>query len=121
GSPLATMEERFRDLVDELARRDGVSLGSARRGFGSGALQVDGRIFAMVSQGRLVLKLPASRVADLLASGEGMAFDAGKGRPMKEWVAIADGTREHWLALAGEALAFVAGGLRGRAGLSCPD
>ena len=31
------------------------------RGFGSGTLQVNGRIYAMVSRGRFVVKLPRTR------------------------------------------------------------
>jgi hypothetical protein len=102
-------QARFAELVEALAGPDGVTLGGGRRGFGSGALQVDGRIFAMISDGRLVLKLPAGRVADLLATGDGLPFDAGKGRPMKEWVALADRSDDRWLALAQEARTFVAG------------
>ena len=106
---LPTVQARFAQLADALVGRDGVTLGPGRRGFGSGALQVDGRIFAMVTRGRLVVKLPGERVAALLASGDGVAFDAGKGRPMKEWVALEERAAERWLALAQEARAFVAG------------
>ena len=84
-------------------------VGGGRQGFGSGALQVDGRIFAMVSGGRLVLKLPRPRVDELLGSGLGVAFDAGKGRPMREWVALADRADVPWAELALEARTFVAG------------
>ena len=87
---------------------DGVRLGPARGGFGSGTLQVGGRIFAMARSGGLVLKLPRERVAELIASGEGTPFDAGKGKPMKEWVVVSPREEGRWLALAEEALAFVA-------------
>jgi TfoX/Sxy family transcriptional regulator of competence genes len=100
---------RFATLVAALAGRDGVTLGSGRRGFGSGALTVHGRIFAMVSDDRIVLKLPHERVAAVLASGDGLAFDAGKGRPMKEWVALRETSAERTLSLAREARDFVAG------------
>ena len=60
----------------------------------------------MIRDGTLVLKLPRDRVAALITSGEGAAFDAGKGRPMKEWVAVEAGDEADWLALAEEALAF---------------
>jgi hypothetical protein len=60
------------------------------RGFGSGTLQVNGRIHAMVSRGRFVVKLPPARADTLIASRTGLPFDAGKGQPMKEWVAIAE-------------------------------
>jgi hypothetical protein len=104
-----TVEERFGAIADALADEPGVTMGSGKRGFGSDALQVDGRIFAMARQGGLVLKLPRDRVADLIASGDGAPFDAGKGRPMREWVVIEDGTTARWTTLAREALAFVRG------------
>jgi TfoX/Sxy family transcriptional regulator of competence genes len=105
-----TAEEGFADIVKALGEQPGVSeqeaAGTARR-FGSSALRVDGRIFAMVSHGRLVLKLPPRRVAQLIASGAGGTYDAGKGRPMKEWVSLDPRTQDDWLELATEALAFV--------------
>ena len=61
----------------------------------------------MVSRGRLVLKLPAQRVADLVGSGAGGSYDAGKGRPMKEWVSFDAAKQDDWLRLATEALKFV--------------
>jgi hypothetical protein len=77
--------------------------------FGASALKVGGKIFAMVSQGSLVVKLPAPRVQVLIAAGEGAPFDAGKGRPMKEWVAIDPARSREWAQLAREARAFVGG------------
>jgi hypothetical protein len=105
-----TVEEGFADIVKALGDKPGVTepepAGSARR-FGSSALRVDGRIFAMVSQGRLVIKLPSRRVAQLIASGAGGTYDAGKGRPMKEWVSLDPAKQGDWLDLATEALEFV--------------
>jgi len=104
-----SVEARFEALAQALAGDEGVTLGSGRRGFGSGTLQVHGRIFAMVSNGEIVLKLPRERVASMLASGDGTAFDGGKGRPMKEWVAVRETSAEPILSLAREARAFVGG------------
>jgi hypothetical protein len=99
---------RFEALIAQLGGEPGVSVGAGGTGFGAGTLQVDGRIFAMVSAGRLVLKLPAARVREVLATGDGLPFDAGKGKPMKEWVALPGGTDVAWRSLAREAFAFVA-------------
>jgi hypothetical protein len=94
-------------VVQALSALDGVSLGSGRRGFGSNALCVDGRIFAIPRPDGLVLKLPRQRVAELLASGQGRPFDAGKGKPMQEWVVLGRLPEKRLLQLASEALAFV--------------
>jgi TfoX/Sxy family transcriptional regulator of competence genes len=105
--PETPAERRFASISRTLVREEGVALGSGQRGFGSGALQVDGRIFAMVTGGGLVLKLPKQRVDELVAKGDGVPFDGGKGRPMKEWVELAPGADRRSLSLAREALAFV--------------
>jgi hypothetical protein len=96
----------FQRLVASFTDRDGVTVG-AGRGFGTGTLQIGGRIFAMSNEAGLVLKLPAGRVASLLAGGEGLPFDAGKGRPMKEWVIVPWRGDADLISLADEALAFV--------------
>ena len=106
-----TADDGFADLVAALGHRSGVTCpggpsGTARR-FGSSALRFDGRIFAMVSRGRLVLKLPRQRVAELIGAGDGDPFDAGKGRPMKEWVSLDPARQDSWLDLAAEAMEFV--------------
>ena len=86
----------------------GMAATSARsRRFGSQALKVNGSIFAMVTGGRLVVKLPRDRVDTLVEEATGAPFDSGKGRPMKEWLAVTAGDDATWLALAQEALAFV--------------
>jgi hypothetical protein len=103
--------ERFATLVGETAADPDVVVGSSGRGFGSGALTLNGRIAAMVSHDRLVLKLPAARVAELIATGRGSTFDAGKGKPLREWLVVDDDA--DWRGLADEAIAF-GRGARGR-------
>ena len=100
--------DRLAALVDALAGEPDVTLPDATgpRRFGSRALKVDGAAFAMVVRGALVLKLPEQRVAALLADGRGGPF-GGRGRPYREWVALADGDLATDLPLAREALDFV--------------
>ena len=43
----------------------------------------------------------------LIAAGQGESFDAGKGRPMREWVAVSTEDPDEWRRLATEAAAFV--------------
>lgn len=81
--------------------------GQRRGGFGSSALKVDGRIFALLSGGHLVVKLPRHEVDALVTLGEGERFAAGKGRPMREWLVVGSQSEYQWLRFAREALAFV--------------
>jgi hypothetical protein len=76
--------------------------------FGASGLKVDNKIFAMLSNGELVVKLPRQRVDELIESGTGKPFDPGHGRVMKEWVTVAPGHSRGWAKLAEEARQFVA-------------
>ncbi|WP_370968876.1 hypothetical protein [Amycolatopsis sp. cg9] len=100
-------EGKFEDLVDEFTGRPGITPPGATGGFGRTALRVDGRIFAVFVRGQLVLKLPKARVDELVEGGHGVRFDANKGTPMKEWLALDAASPQPWSALAEEALDFV--------------
>jgi hypothetical protein len=81
------------------------------RKFGSNGLKVDGKLFALFTQGSLIVKLPKDRVAGLVASGVGKPFDPGHGRLMKEWLAVTS-AKAAWIDLAKEAHRFVSGRAR---------
>jgi hypothetical protein len=79
----------------------------AKRAFGSTSLKTGGRIFAMLVNDRLVVKLPARRVEELVTQGVGERFDPGHGRIQKEWLSLYSSDPEQWHALAVESEAFV--------------
>ena len=111
--PSITPEERFATIVEELLGNPGVTPPAdetgAKKGFGSSGLKIHDKIFAMLVRGKLVVKLPKSRVDALVASGNGERFDPRHdGRLMKEWVTIEPTAEEEWLPLAREAMEFVA-------------
>jgi TfoX/Sxy family transcriptional regulator of competence genes len=81
----------------------------------SNVLTVKGKIFAMLTRGKFVAKLPKERVDELVANGAGERFNPGHGRLMKEWVAVSAG-RANWVELAKEAYRFVKQG-EGRGGV----
>src|SRR5437016_4063730 len=108
--PAPDPQERFADLVDELVGTPGVTPPQGGSGFGRSALRYEKKIFAMFVRGRLVLKLPARRVDELVAEGEGVRFDANKGTPMKEWLSLDPDSGLDWLEVAQEALGFAGDG-----------
>ena len=109
SGPPSETQRRFEAVANVLAKEPNVTIGAAaKKGFGSSALQVGGKIFAMVSSsGNFVVKLPKQRVEALEASGAGRRFDPGHGRLMKEWLSLDPASEEDWLSLAREALRFV--------------
>jgi hypothetical protein len=95
----------FLAIAERLLSEPGIEEGT---GFGSGpGLRVGGRIFAILRGDELVLKLPARRCAELVASGAALPFDRGQGRPLKEWVVVGADECQSWSELADEALSFV--------------
>ena len=98
-------EREFAQIVDAFEGDQAVQYGGGK-GFGSSALKVDGKIFAMISsRGQFVAKLPLERVDELVRSGIGNHFDPGRGKLMKEWVAL-NGGYSWWIKLAKEARQF---------------
>ncbi len=109
-----TPDERYESLVKSILASSPATRIGEGKGFGStGQLKVDGKIFAMLVRGELVLKLPGNRVDALVAAGDGKRFDAGKDKPMREWFVLSITSRKSWLGLAKEAMAFVAGRAQG--------
>jgi hypothetical protein len=60
----------------------------------------------MLSKGKYVVKLPKDRVMEILSSGEGLPYDPGNGRIMKEWVIIPEEFSDKWMDYASEAKRF---------------
>ncbi len=109
SEPGPSPQERYDALVERMLARPGTSL-STKRGFGSSGLWTAGRLFAFLSHGRLVVKLAAGRVEELVARGDGERFDPGHGRRMREWLSLRPESTEDWDALAQEAQEFVGSG-----------
>ncbi len=103
-SPTALVP-RFASLVTAFSDDPRVSYGG--QGFGSRALRVGGKIFAMLStRDQFVVKLPRVRVAELVRQGYADYFRPSRDQPMREWSVITT-ERLSWLKLAREACAFV--------------
>ena len=111
NQPVLTPEEHFAAIVEALHSYPYVTPpgdgSQTKKGFGSSALNIHNKIFAMLVKEKLVLTLPKPRVDELIASKAGEPFDPRhNGRLMKEWVTIDPTAQERWLSLAKEAMEF---------------
>jgi len=75
----------------------------------------------MLVRGPLVVKLPRDRVIELIGGDEGIAFDPGHGRLMKEWAVIPFETSVVCPGLMIEAFEFVQGNLTAKSRADQPD
>lgn len=88
----------------ELATR-GVKGGT---GFGrSEGLRISNKIYAMLVNDELVVRIPKARVDELVDAGIGRRFEPSPGRVMKEWMTLPPAASRRWKALVAEARDFV--------------
>jgi hypothetical protein len=104
-------EEMFWDLVEPMYADPAVRRSTM---MGLPCVRFDGRFFASLDRrtGALLVKLPAERVAALVAAGKGEPF-APAGRVFREWVAVPRPDRRGWAALLAEARDHAAGAAPG--------
>lgn len=98
------IDPRFSSVVDAFTKKRDVAFGKLMASVG---LKVNGKIFAMLVRGRLVVKLPKQRVSELVQAGKGGYFEPRRdGRLMKEWL-VFTGEPKAWNELSAEAYRFV--------------
>lgn len=103
---MATAAGKYQDLVAQLEATEGVEAGQM---FGKPCLKIHGKAFAAQHKETVVFKLSGADHAKALALAGAVLWDpSGKGRPMKEWVALEVTHSKHFSALAASALSYVA-------------
>ena len=107
SNDVSARETLFWELAHRLLAEPGVTRGTM---MGYPCLRSDGVFFACVerSTGHLIVKLPASRIAALVASGQALPF-APNGRTFREWAAFPVADSGEWQALLAEAREFTGG------------
>jgi TfoX N-terminal domain len=101
--PTASIE--YEKLLAAYAAIEGVTSGQM---FGKACLKVNGKAFAALHQEILAFKLTGELHKKALSLKGAVLWDpSGKGRPMKEWVALPATESKHFKALAADALAYV--------------
>ncbi len=102
-----TDQDVFWELIEELQLEDPrVEEGTI---MGGRCARVAGEFLGLVDfkGSGLVVKLPKSRVAELIEQGVGQPF-APAGKVFKEWVSIPKRDRRRWRSLLQEGITFVA-------------
>lgn len=110
------MDAKYRD--DVKAKMDELVLGmpgvKGGKAFGYPAYKVAGKVFAFVGERGISLKLPESRVQELVAEGNGFRpFEVADGIVWKAWVFIERADAAGYdgeIGLIEESVGFVAGG-----------
>jgi hypothetical protein len=74
----------------------------------SPGLKTAGKFFAFATTQEVFVKLPAARVDEVIASGQGQPCEPRRGRPMREWVRLSPADERSCTAYLLEARAFVA-------------
>jgi hypothetical protein len=94
-------DERWDELAAD-AVGGSVSLGTM---FGSKGLRTGTKYFAIWWHSQLVVKLPVTRIEDVVGAGHAIPFEPMEGRPMRGWIVVEPSV--DWVALVSEAQAFV--------------
>jgi hypothetical protein len=104
------MPDSWEDLVDRSCDGD-VTAGTM---FGCPGLRTGRKFLAIWWHERLVVKLPADRLAELVAAGQAEPFEPMEGRRMNGWAVLHDGVA--WDPVIAEARAWVEAQQEVRAG-----
>lgn len=71
------------------------------------ALKIKRKMFVFFNKiDAIVVKLPKNRVSELLESKEGLPYDPGNGKIMKEWIIIPKQFSEKWFDFSKEGMEF---------------
>jgi hypothetical protein len=94
----------FWELAGQLLAKPGVTQSTM---MGYPCLRANGAFFACIERitGHLIVKLPASRVSELVAEGQALPF-APSGRTFREWAACPVADPREWSALLAEARSY---------------
>lgn len=96
--------DRFARIADRLRGEPGLQ---ARTGFSAeSGLRSNGKLFAMLRDGRLVVRLSRIRADELVGAGAAARFFGAQNARLAQWVALSYSEPESWLVPANEALRY---------------
>jgi hypothetical protein len=96
----------YNNLVSNFDAVEGITVGQM---FGKACIKINGKAFVSQHNETVVFKLNGEYHQKALAVKGAVLWDpSGKGRPMKEWIALPATAHKHFAPLANAALAYVA-------------
>ena len=105
----ASLEDIFHAAVDAMLRKHPRDVQG--RMLSAPSLVTSGKGYAFLAKGGIGVKLPAERVATLVAERKGVQLGASRGRPMREWICLTSVDASICEALVAESRAFVLAGI----------
>lgn len=97
-------KEIYKELTDHFANDNKIAVNSGK---GAQGIKYNKKMFIMFYKGDLVIKLPPERIKQLINSEEGLPFDPGTGKPMKDRVLISRSKKNLWISLSEESKKYV--------------
>ena len=94
------MADVYEELKNHFSNMEDVTVLS---GSGAQGIKRDGKMFVMFLKGNILVKVPPKRVSEIIASGDGQAYDPGTGKPMKNRVLIPQAKKDLWIKYSTEA------------------
>jgi hypothetical protein len=102
---MATALKEYEKLIASFGETDGLSISQM---FGKACLKINGKAFIAQHLEAVIFKLSGTDHARAMALPGAMLWDpSGKGRPMKEWVALPTTASQHFESFANAALEYV--------------
>ena len=102
---MSSAQQEYERLSQQLVAEPGVSTGQM---FGKPCIKINGKAFVAHHKETVVFKLTDPQHREALAASGAVLWDpSGKGRPMKEWVALQAESAPAFKAYARAALAYV--------------
>ena len=97
-------EEIYADLKEYFAKDSRVVVSAGK---GAQGVKFEGKMFIMFYKGDIVIKLSPERIKELIEVGDGLPFDPGTGKPMKDRVLIPQKKRQFWIPLGEESKMYI--------------
>lgn len=97
------MNDEYSDVKKFYLNSNEVTVNSGK---GAQGLKIGKKMFIMFYKGNLLVTLPPERVIELVNSGDGLPFDPGTGKVMKDRILIPPKHKNLWIGICEESRVY---------------